>query len=168
MCFKTDKACLFQTKTICTRHENIPLCSLDFFLLPSPTGMSFSVCVHCIFRNKLQTFILGIQHFHVFILHVVNVFRFMSSCTGRTVRRLFVLRRDRKHWRTPQKRSLKTLQQHVEIRGNGNGASGCHFRASCLTVFNPLMMRPGFRTLFHRKFKAYFPPCTIKTFWQAV
>lgn len=116
--------------------------SVHFLFLPP--GMLlllffFPVCVHCIIGNKLQTFILGIQHLHVFILKKCSLFPIISSCTGLAVCRLFVLLRDREHCRTPQKHSLKTLQQHFKRRGDRNGASNCRFQVSRVTGFNPIV-----------------------------
>ncbi len=65
-------------------------------------------------------------------------------CTGLTVCRIFVLLRNRKYYRTPQKHSLKTLQQHFKRRGNRNGASNCCFQVLCVTVFNPLLNSQDF------------------------
>lgn len=67
--------------------------SVHFLFLPP--GMSFSVCVHCIIGNKLQTFILGIQHFSWFHFKSVHFFPILYAVgTGLIVRRrLFVLLR---------------------------------------------------------------------------
>ena len=131
--------------------------SVRFLFLPP--GMSFSVCVNCIIRNKLQTFILGIQHFR---FKNVHFFPIICSCTGLTLCRLFVLLRNRKHCRTPQQHSLKTSQQHFKRRQKWDQ----HVLFSSI-VFNctqDIVEKPGFLTLFHRKVKAYFPHIQLKHF----
>lgn len=100
-----------------------------------PAGMSFSVCVHCIIRKKLQTFIWGIQQFHVFSIEVFIFFQsYRAVLVSPYAGYFFSLEIESivgHHQSVLWKRRSSILKQEE----TENGASNCCFQVSRLTVF---------------------------------
>lgn len=131
MCFKQTKHVYFKLKQY-VPNIRTSICSFFFF----PQHVIFCLC--SLYNWKQITDIYFGDTFSGFHFKKSSFFLIISSCTGLTVCRLFVLLRNRKHCRTPQTHSLKTLQQHFKRRGVRNGASNCRSQVFCASVFSPL------------------------------